>query len=444
MLRQPFLVAALVVNAALLLVSTQAVAQRRGGVGESSSPGGNLESYSRPDGVDDKDQLKDFHDAMAVQATGEQAAEFQSVLKSTEAAKAELQALLQTTGKTDAAETSRRGASLDQGLASARSANNKFQEGFSPEQKTGLRDLLKRFVKTDADLDQELRKFDQSLAAKNSAEINAGADRLDKVLSDFYDQQLSIGRKMSIVLSTGQDVAFMLTPVKTPVRYGSQTISVPTSGRLVQVSTESGRRTFRLELMSSLLDLQQNVNEAARAEFNRGDRCGERIEVRNASLTPTIPTALLSLRLHYERWMCARGVGQSLASELAEGDGVVEIKVSPAVEKSGALKINTDLGRVDATGMMSDSISNGSLGDDLREKAAQMVLSAAQGGTDFKVVLPPALQNAATIQSAKFEDTGAGTLGVVLGGQVAISDEQASALASQLNQALSAQRSAAQ
>lgn len=444
MLRQPFFIAALAVNAALLLVSPQAMAQHRGGAGGSSSPGGNLESYSRPDGVDEKDALKDFHEAMALQATSQQAADFQSSLKSTEAAKAELRTLLQTVGKADTSGISGQAASLAQMIAGARTANSKFQDGFSLEQKSGLRDSLRRFAKTDSDLDQEQKKFDQSLTAKNSVEISASAGRLDKILSDFYDQQLAIGRRMSIVLSTGQDVAFMLTPVKTPVRFGPQTISVPTSGRLLQVSTENGRRIFQLELMSSLLDLQQNVSEVARAEFNRADRCGERIEVRNASLTPALPTGLLSLRLHYERWMCPRGMGQSIATELAEGDGVVEIKLTPAVEKPGALKIVADFGRVDATGMMADSVRNGSLGDDLRDRAVQMILSAAQPGTDFKTVLPPALQNSAAIQSAKFEDAGVGTLGVVLGGRVDISDEQVNALASQLNQALSAQGTAAQ
>ncbi len=440
MLRPPFFAAALVANAALLLVSPLAIAQHRGGAGSPSSVAGGLETYSRPDGVDEKDDLKDFHDVIAAQATSQQAAAFQSALKSTDAAKAALQNLLQAPGQgSDGDEAGHRVAALDEALASARAANNSFQAGFSTEQKSVLREALKRFAKTDADLDQEQKKLDQTVAAKRpGAEVSVSADRLDKVLSDFYEQQLAIGRKMSIVLSSGQDVSFTLTQVKTPVRLAGETFSVQTSGRLSQISAQSGRRTFRLELMSSLLDLQQNVSEIARAEFTRGDRCGERMDVRKASLTPAAPAGLLSLQLHYERWMCSRG-GQSISTELAEGDGVVEIKLSASFDNSGALKIGAGLGRVDATGMMADSLRNGSLGDDLRDKAAEMILSAAQEGTNFKTVLPPAIQNSATIQSAKFEDAGVGTLGVVLAGQVDISDEQANALASQLNQALTAQ-----
>jgi hypothetical protein len=65
-----------------------------------------------------------------------------------------------------------------------------------------------------------------------------------------------------------------------------------------------------------------------------------------------------------------------------------------------------------------------------------------RGGTDFKTALPPAVQNYVTIQSAKFQDAGVGSLSVVVGGQVQVSNEQANQLASQLNQALSAQGSA--
>jgi len=54
------------------------------------------------------------------------------------------------------------------------------------------------------------------------------------------------------------------------------------------------------------------------------------------------------------------------------------------------------------------------------------------------------VQNSAAIQSAKFQNTGAGGLSVVLAGQVEISNEQADQLASQLNQALSARGTQAQ
>jgi hypothetical protein len=113
------------------------------------------------------------------------------------------------------------------------------------------------------------------------------------------------------------------------------------------------------------------------------------------------------------------------------------------VDPSNRLKIETALGRIDATGLLAESLRSGSLGDDLRNAVSQSVLSAALAGSDFKVALPQALQNSATIQKARFQDIGVGGLSVVLEGQIEISNAQADQLAIQLNQTLSAQAPAA-
>jgi hypothetical protein len=102
------------------------------------------------------------------------------------------------------------------------------------------------------------------------------------------------------------------------------------------------------------------------------------------------------------------------------------------------LKIVAVLGRIDATGMVGESLRSGSLGEDLRDKVAQSVLSAAQTSSDFKITLPPAVQDSAVLQSATFQDAGVGTLILRLTGQVEISNAQADLLAGQLNQALTA------
>jgi hypothetical protein len=130
--------------------------------------------------------------------------------------------------------------------------------------------------------------------------------------------------------------------------------------------------------------------------------------------------------------------GQQTSNELAEGDGTVEIKLTAVVEPPNTLKIVAALGRIDAAGMVGESLRSGSLGEDLRDKVAQSVLSAAQTSADFKITLPPAVQDFAVLQSATFQDAGVGTLILRLDGQVEISNAQADLLAGQLNQAVTA------
>jgi hypothetical protein len=432
----------------LLFCSDKANAQRHGGGGMASG-GGGISGISRPTGVDEKDSLKDFHQALALQATSQQIAEFQGLIKSTEAAQAELQAFLHQVRKENgAAETGRR-ESLDHALENARNGNRKFLEGFSAAQKNGLKDISKGLAKTDIDLDQEQKRLDQSFETKAAApEISSDAESLDKTLTDFSNLQLALGREMSITLATGEDLAFTLPQVKQSIRVQNSTIPVAVSGTLSQIAAQGAQRSFKLELVADLTDLQQNITDLLRSQLDSFETCGQRVSIKQARLSSAAPASLLVVRLHFERWMCLHTSGQQTSTELAEGDGAVEIKLTAAIEKEkekqNALAIKTAFGRVDATGMLSDELHSGSLGQDLQDKVAQLVLSGARAGTDFKTVLPAAVRNSATLQGVKFRDLGVGGLSAVLEGQVEISNEQANQLASQLNQTLSAQQTLAQ
>ena len=432
-------VAGLTVGAAVLLHCVLATAQRRGG-GMPGGGGGGLSAYSRPDGVSEGDTLKDFHQALAVQATSQQVAVFQDVMKTTGAAKAELQSLEQSIAKGPAPVA--RDAALDQSIENARNATRKFQEGFSEAQKNGLREIEKRFVKADADLDQEQKRLSQALDAKaQAAEVAARADSLDQALTAFSAAQLALGREMSIVMASGQDLTFLLPQVKSPISRNNTT-TVTVSGALSQVSAQDGRRKFNIELITDLSDLQQNITELMRARLDNSATCGERIAVQRATLMPDTPASVLNLQLHYERWSCSRMFGQQTSNELAEGDCSAEIRLTPSVEPPNALKVTVTFGLITPNGMIADSLRSGPLGDDIKEKVARAIVAAARPGLDFKIALPSAVQNVAVVQSAKFEDMGAGYLRIVLTGAMEISNEQADALATQLNQTLSAQGSA--
>src|SRR5208283_4947338 len=78
----------------LMIAPSLAFAQHGGGGhGAPLGTGGISGPTGRPDGPDDKDSLKDFHHAMEVQATSDQAAAFRAILKSTEAANTQLASL---------------------------------------------------------------------------------------------------------------------------------------------------------------------------------------------------------------------------------------------------------------------------------------------------------------------------------------------------------------
>ena len=422
--------------AALLLLTTPlASAQHHGGHGITAGSGG----LTRPDGVDEKDTLKDFHHAVAVQATSQQIAEFQEIVKLTAASQDKLHPFVKSADKSVREVTT----PFDQALNDARTRTRRFQDGFSETQKSGLKELTKRLEKADTDLEQEAKRFDQTVQSESAAaEVSTHAASLDKALADFSNAQLALGREMGITLATVQDVAFTIPKVTTHVNVGRQSIAVDVSAELSQTSVEGNQRTFQIETSVDLSELQQNLTEILNAEFH-STGCGARLTVNRASLMAANPASSLQLRVHYERWSCMRIAGQTSMTELAESDGTVEIKLTPTLGDGNALRLASEFKRIDSTGAMADDLRNGDLGDTVRDKISAAILQAVMAGADFKSTLPGALQTGVTLQNARFQDRSGSGLRAVLQGQIRLSNEQVSLLATQLNQTLSAQGSPA-
>jgi hypothetical protein len=425
---------AIFVASAVLLFPAFLTAQRH--AASSGSTAGTI--LARPDGVDDKDSLEDFHRSIAVQATREQMAEFQSLVKTTDAAKARLQAFSQQRSAATSASQPLNGADLDQALDASRAGSKKFVDGFSAEQRNGLKEVSKRLAKADSDLEAEERRLDQSLQVPNAPDVESHTQSLTRVLNDFSSEQLALGKEMGILLASGDDQTFRLPAVKSTENIGGQTIAFTTSGELAQVTAEGGRRTFKLEMVADLTDLQRNITDLLRGQFDKTGSCGEQLTIRQASIAPANVVSSLNVQLHYERWICLRTGGQPTSTLLAESDGSVDMKLTLSVDPSSNLKLTSEVSRVDATGMMGESLRTGDLGSQLRDKVSRSILTALQNGVDLKTALPPAVKDAAAVHEARFHDAGAGILSVVFDGQIELSNDQVNLMASQLNQSLAA------
>jgi len=92
----------IILGTALLAYPCEVFAQHGGGgghVGGGAAGGGGLSGGNRASGVDQKDDLKDFHQVLAVQATSEQIIAYVAMLKSTATASTELQGFAGQLGK---------------------------------------------------------------------------------------------------------------------------------------------------------------------------------------------------------------------------------------------------------------------------------------------------------------------------------------------------------
>ena len=307
-----------------------------------------------------------------------------------------------------------------------------------------MKNIAKKLGKADSDLDKQVKTLDQIVQTSRSdgEPIASSAASLAKELATFQDEQLALGREMGILLPTdGQDLTFNLPKVTNSIKVAGQLVSIQASGAVSRQSAgtpagtpnENGRSLFSLKLTADLSDVQHNITAILRSKLTLSPRCGERLEIQQATLTPLAPASLVVARLHFERWVCPPG--QESPMEVAGGDGTIEVKLTPSVEQKVGLGLISEITRVDAERFLRDMLRSGDLGDSLREQIAASVLSAMQKGTDLKATLPPAAQPSATLQKAQFQDTGAGQLSLVLEGQLQFSEEQTQQFAAQLKPA---------
>src|SRR5580693_10271942 len=112
-----------------------------GGLAGSAGGGGLSGPAGRATGVSEKDELKDFRELLAVQATSQQIVQYAAMLKIAEAASAEWRSFQESFAKEHSGpELVSRSAALDQALERTRTENKKFLDGLSERQKSGLKE----------------------------------------------------------------------------------------------------------------------------------------------------------------------------------------------------------------------------------------------------------------------------------------------------------------
>jgi hypothetical protein len=475
--------ALLLAGIALLFTSISTLAQRGGGGGNIGSPGPSAaggrnvtpiiclhDCPALRDGLSSDDSLKDFHRAMAVQATDEQRSAFARIEQYIQDASDRLQAFREPLQKVPAAPTLPEGKlsesaspivptmvqTMVEAIAKARAANQNFLTSFSPAQESGLKEAARKLANADSDLDRQSKTFDQIIhsAKPESEPISNSAAALDKALANFQSEHLVLGKEMSILFpSGGQELTFNLPSVTNTIKVADQTLSIPSSGVVSRIPSaasgasgtsaassagadESGHNLFNLKLTADLSDLQQNITALLRAQFTRSPRCGERIEIQQATLTPLAPFSLVVANVHYERWVCS---GRESPVEVTSGEGEIEIKLSASVDPKTGLILLPEISRATAAGALRDLLRSGDLGETLRDQIAASLLATLQKTADLKTALPPAIRDAATLQKAQFQQGGVEQLSLVLEGQFPLSDVQIGQLNAQLQQRQSAE-----
>ncbi len=232
-----------------------------------------------------------------------------------------------------------------------------------------------------------------------------------------------------------QSGVFKIPAVKIPLDVKDQRMSITAWATLTLSTQDRNLRILNLELTADLSDLQRNLTGLLSAELNKDDRCGDRIEIQSATLTPVEPASEATIQLHFERRACVKLLGKQTATRLIGGNAQIQIKLTPVIsEDKTTLRLVPEVGQIQADGSLGEVLRSGALGETIREKAQNAILSALQKGTNFGATLPSAVQDHVTLENAEFRAAGDGGLLVVLSGNARVTQEQLQLLTRQVKE----------
>jgi hypothetical protein len=229
----------------------------------------------------------------------------------------------------------------------------------------------------------------------------------------------------------GADLRIEIPPVPVSLDISGQPIAITISGDIA-----GSGQSLNLNLRADLSDFQHHLTPLLQAELNQSNRCGERITIENASLTPAAPSGQLAVQLHFEKWACFKAFGKENAKKLLGGSGTVNMILTPRVEHENAgsdgskVRLDAEIGSIDADGSLGELLRS-DYGAVLSDKIRAALMKAIQKSASLEAVVPVQARPFVTIQSVGFADRGNGSLGLNLAGRLTVPVEQASALVEQ-------------
>jgi len=224
----------------------------------------------------------------------------------------------------------------------------------------------------------------------------------------------------------GDMMTLRIPPVSASLDVKGQLVKITLWGAVSQAAPD----VFHLAVTADLAEFAAHLTPLLAAQLNRSDNCGERMSVEHAAIAPAKPAAMLTVNVHYERWACAKVFGKERTKRLVGGNGVVLVKLTPAVGPDG-IAMNADVQRIDADGSLGELLHSESFGATIKQKIAASIESAVRRSLDLHSALPPAIGSAAVIRGVEFSGSPEGRLWISLSGDVHLSAAQFQSLSRQ-------------
>jgi hypothetical protein len=228
--------------------------------------------------------------------------------------------------------------------------------------------------------------------------------------------------------SPSTEITLRIPPIATALKIEGQPVAITVSGTIGAMGSGDGKESVRLKLDADLADLQRQITPILKAQLNQDNRCGERLSLEQAVLSPDAPGARLRANLHYEKWGCFKAFGKEIVKKLIGGNGSIDVRLAPVVENSDTVRLHADVSSIDADGQLGEILRSGSFGEALQEKIRKTVADDIEQSAHLQEGLPKAVREIAVLSGVQFVDSGQGHLGLNVTGEARIGAQQAQAL----------------
>jgi len=238
---------------------------------------------------------------------------------------------------------------------------------------------------------------------------------------------------LGIARAASAQVALPLEIRADPVveQIGGVPVTLAISGQLRLTEIPDGA-VGNLSLTVDLADLQAKILKVVRAQANRAELCGDRLDLRAATLSPPArPTpsagskiaASLYVAGRYEWYFCRPPMGDLFNPGpprlMFRQDGAARFELVPRIGPEGII-LDTNVLGVAADGALERVLDIRALGEFLRGRLAA-ALSRVLGPENLRLALPRDLADLhPKFERVRFVDLGAGRLGLVTEGKLRI------------------------
>lgn len=205
----------------------------------------------------------------------------------------------------------------------------------------------------------------------------------------------------------------LAAPAKLPLVMINQTIEgvrvkVPVAST-VDLPAPDQQRPTSVQVEGDLSDIQAKFADIVSRVPMPNDKCGDRLRLSNATLTPAGSDALATATLHYERWFCSGGL--KLKTRVVAQKADVCVTARPEIVNDTEIKLQSTISCVKAHGFAKAVVAI------FQQQLAEMMtgmLRDAIGGDKLRFALPPEiLRHNPRILTAVFTDRGDGKLGAL-------------------------------